>query len=356
LSAPNLALDLRLTTAGGETVSGILQERIMNRRHIQRLLALVWLALFLCGDAPGQRPGDRPPQPPRGGPWEHDLMARRGADGSQFDAEEIFQAAAGVPSVIRDGKGRLIAAFQWFPERPSPHFDRVAVRISTNGGQSWGKPEPIEIEGLPERYTRPFDPTLALLPDGRIRIYFSSNPTGRMSLDGNTATYSAISKDGVRYTFEPGARFAVPGRIVIDCAVLRLGDQWHYTAPIGRPEDGAYHAVSKDGLTFTRQAEIPSVEGVNWTGNLVAYEEGMRFYGGSRRGLWWAFSRDGVQWSRPTFLSVRGGDPAVVAVSKGKYLLIYVGGSRRPPAPPVSITRATTSAAQPQERVTPAPP
>jgi hypothetical protein len=287
------------------------------------------LASVLYPDAPRL-----PPPMPAGGPGERDLMARRGAAGNDFAAEELFQAAAGVPSVIRDAKGRLIAAFQWFPERPSPHFDRVAVRISTDGGRSWGKPEPIEIDGLPRSYTRPFDPTLALLPDGRIRLYFSSNPTGRRILDENTATYSAVSRDGVRYSFEPGARFTVPGRIVIDCAVLRLGDQWHYYAPIGRPEDGAYHAVSKDGLTFTRQADIASVEGVNWTGNLVAYGDGMRFYGSSRRGLWWAFSRDGEQWTRPRYLSVRGGDPAVVAVSEKEYLLVYVSEPRRPPPPP----------------------
>lgn len=268
-------------------------------------------------------------------PWALDLMVRVG-DGVAFGPESVFSPASGVPSVISDGQGRLIAAFQWFPADDPAHFDRVAVMVSNDDGGSWSPPQPIEIPDLPGTFSRPFDPTLAALDDGRIRIYFSSNPNGQLTLDGDVATYSAISNDGVHYTFEPGVRFGVSGTRVIDPAVLRLGDTWHYTAPIGRPQDGAYHATSANGLEFTRLADIPSVDGVNWTGNLVAAGTGMRFYGGSSRGVWWAFSSDGIAWTSPTYLSFQGGDPSVAPLSDGRSLVIYVGAQATPgsPGPP----------------------
>jgi hypothetical protein len=278
--------------------------------------------------------GPRPPQGQGGGPWQRDLLIAASEDGTTFAGHETFVEGGGVPSVIKDAKGRLLAAFQWFPANDRDHFDRVAVKVSEDGGKTWSAPQPIAVEDLPATYQRPFDPTLALAADGRIRLYFSCSPTGQRMLDGGVATYSAISSDGVRYKFEPGVRVSVPGRAVIDCAVVRLGDKWHYTAPRGRPDEGAYHAVSEDGLKFTRVEDIPSVDGANWLGNLMPCGDGMRFYGGAPRGMWWAFSKDGREWTRPTYLGFGGGDPAAVQVSEKRFLIIYTGEPQRRGPPP----------------------
>ena len=293
---------------------------------VSGLRSLTLAAAVLIGLVPVASSAQGPP------PWSLDLMMRVG-DGITFGPEAVFSPGSGVPSVISDGQGRLAAAFQWFPQTDPAHFDRVAVMFSNDDGATWSTPQPIEIPDLPATFSRPFDPTLAALDDGRIRIYFSSNPNGQLPLDGDVATYSAISSDGVHYTFESGVRFGVSERVVIDPAVLRVGDTWHYTAPIGRPEDGAYHGVSTDGLTFTRVADIASVGGVNWTGNLVAHGTGMRFYGGSRQGIWWAFSADGSAWSDPSFLSFQGGDPSVAVLADGRSFVIYVGSQSTPGNP-----------------------
>jgi len=303
--------------------------------------------------ASGPRPGQPPPGPgppagrgpaAGGGPWERDLLIAASEDGTTFAPAETFVEGGGVPSLIKDAAGRLVAAFQWFPAGDSPHFDRVAVKTTEDGGKTWSAPQPITVEGLPETYQRPFDPTLALAADGRIRMYFSCSPAGQRLLDASVGTYSAISTDGVRYRFEPGVRFSAPGRAVIDCAVLRLGGKWHYTAPRGRPDEGAYHAVSDDGLAFTRLDDIPSADGVNWLGNLMPYGGGMRFYGNSPRGMWWAFSKDGREWTRPTYLGIGGGDPAAVQVSDKKFLIIYTSEPRRRGQPPAAGPRPPQTA------------
>jgi hypothetical protein len=104
--------------------------------------------------------------------------------------------------------------------------------------------------------------------------------------------------------------------------VLRWNGQWHLTAPIGAPQEGAYHAVSADGLTFTRVADIPSTATVNWTGNLVAVGSTLRFYGSP---LWYAATTDGATWGTPRSLGVTGGDPAVVEAEPGRWLIVYTG-------------------------------
>lgn len=260
-------------------------------------------------------------------------MLRVGRTGEAFGEAMVLCQAGGVPSAVIDRDGRIQVVFQWFPDRASPHWDRVARMTSDDGGVTWSEPEALVFDGLPDGYQRPFDPTLVPLPDGRMRIFFSSGPRPQGPNMTNIATHSAIADDGLHFRYEPEPRFAVPGQRVIDPAVLLLDGVWHLTAPIGRPEDGAYHATSTDGLTFERQADIPSVNQANWTGNLLRHGTGLRFYGGSRQGLWYADSEDGVTWTTPRTLGLQGGDPTVVQVDEQRFLLIYVGPPRQQPGP-----------------------
>jgi len=303
----------------------------VTRRVATALMALVVVLAAAAAQQPPRQP--RPPQN-QVGPWELDLQLRVGQTGESFGEPELFCQAAGVPSAVIDGHGRITVVFQWFPDRASPHWDRVARKTSDDGGRTWTEPEPLVFEGLPEGFQRPFDPTLVPLPDGRMRIYFSSGPRAMRPDQMQPATYSAISGDGLNFTFEPGSRFSVLNQRVIDPAVLLLNGVFQLTAPIGKPEDGAYHATSTDGLTFERQADIASVNGVNWTGNLLRRGDGLRFYGGSRNGIWYADSDDGATWRAPQTLGFQGGDPTVVKAEDDRFLLISVGVPPRQPGRP----------------------
>jgi len=263
------------------------------------------------------------------GPWNNDLVICTSSDGTTFTNFRLFQDSSGVPSITRLPSGRLVAAFQWFPGPAfsNPHFDRVAVKFSDDNGNSWTPPLPIVIADLPAGYQRPFDPTVVATTDGRIRMYFSSSERMAMSgLDSLVNTYSAISHDGIAYSFESGPRFDQPTRPVIDPSALLINGVWHYTAPKGAPQDGAYHAISDNGLEFTRQPDIPSDNAHNWTGNLVQDSPTtMRFYGtGSPGNLWWAQSSDGIAWTAYTPTNVRGGDPGIVIESSGIYVMVFV--------------------------------
>lgn len=257
------------------------------------------------------------------GPWVRDLRIAVATAPDEWAGFTTFLPSAGVVSLARRPSGQLLAAFQWFPLDDLTAFDRVAVRSSPDGGRTWGPPAPVTIEGFPAGLQRPFDPTLAITPDGRVRLYFTSGaivPPGQPQALG---FYSAISTDGVSYTFEPGVRFH-PGTATVDCAVLWHGDLWHLVSPVlGSPSLGAYHATSADGLSFTRLPDIPGSATGSWIGNLVAVGGVLRFYGGSPQGLWHASYLPGGGWSaRTTLVELRGGDPAVIEAEPGRWLLI----------------------------------
>lgn len=271
------------------------------------------------------------PLPNQSGPWQQDLDIVLSEDGgNNFGTAKVLVERAGVPSMIRDAQGRLILVFQWFPNN-SPDFDQVAVMFSTDNGTSWSAPKSIVVNGFPSNQQRPFDPTIVQLPDGRYRLYYSSSVVTAPAQQNKPATYSAISNDGVVYEFEPEARFEGSGR-VIDPAVIIHNGLWHFVAPVGAPQEGAYHAVSANGLYFARHANIASVNNVNWTGNLVSYENGIRFYGspsGTAASTWWSYSADGYVWSDPAFVNVRGGDPAIAPLGGKRYAMVYVSPKRR---------------------------
>jgi hypothetical protein len=207
-----------------------------------------------------------------------------------------------------------------------PTWDRVAVKFSFDLGSTWTEPQVIVVNGLPPTFQRPIDPTLVVADGDSLRVYYSSSdgmpPPGGDSIIN---TYSAVSADGVNYTFEPGPRVDHPTSRVIDPAVIWFRGGWHYASPIGAPQDGAYHYVSPDGLNFSRVPDIPSDASHNWTGNFVVDDTNdLRFYGCGPV-IWFNSSPDGGNWTGYTPTNLHGGDPSVVKLSASDYLMVCVG-------------------------------
>ncbi len=304
----------------------------MNNRTLL-LLAALSLSTFVGTAAEQPRPqrgegGERPrdgermrPQRRQGTPWNNDLKLLRSKDGMEFTEGTTFVERAGVPCLTQDKNGRLIAVFQWFPFERRDAFDKIAVKFSEDSGKTWSAPRAIELNTLPPGYDRAFDPTLVALADGGFRLYFTSKQES-----GNTVIFSAVSQDAMHYTFEPGMRFGVDGENVVDCSVAKLGDTWHLYAPVPRENGRAYHAVSKDGLKFERQAEVSVSGRASWIGNVIAVDDGLRFFGSG--GGWSARSKDGYTWQREDGSRANGGDPAAWRLQDGSYLLIVTGEPR----------------------------
>jgi hypothetical protein len=256
------------------------------------------------------------------GPWNNDLLVGRWDRGGPVRWAPWLERG-GVATLARDPWQRLIAAFQWFPAERRDAFDRIAVRFSYDDGTTWGRPQTIEVRGLPPRFMRPCDPTLVALDDGRYRLYFTSGEPDR-----HAATYSAISTDAVRYTFEPGRRVGIEGESVLDCAVAQLAGTWHYFAPAQRGLGRGYHAVSHDGLNFQRVDDVVVPGDRQWLGCATSSRGGLRFFGSGRDGIWSAFSRDGVDWQLEDVPWGHAADPGVAETADGGYLIVATGPRR----------------------------
>jgi hypothetical protein len=304
-----------------------------------------------------------PPHPARGpdrnrpGPWDNDVLVYRVQGGAAPEKLVTFERA-GVPAVARLKDGRLIAAFQNFPADDNRNFDRVAVSFSGDEGRTWSKAEPIVVDGMEAGLARPFDPTLVPLPDGRVRLYFTSNrsPDFRRS---TPAIYSAISTNAVHYAFEPGVRFALDGRIVIDCAAALHEGVFHLIVPDNGAADDfmagpqrrepprggtGYHAISKDGLHFERVADVklPSTRD-RWLGNLQSDGGQLAFFG-TGPGPWPVVSKDGVGWeAAASSTRVPGADPGAVKLRDGSWLLLVTSPPR--PGTPSAVAAPRQSAA-----------
>jgi hypothetical protein len=311
--------------------------------NVKQLLILLASALALLHAGAAPSPTERRSRP---GPWDQDVIVHRIDTNGVAKRIAVFERA-GVPTVTR-WKEQLIAAHQHFPENDEPNFDKVAVRFSTDEGTTWSAAQVIKLDGLPDDMRFPFDPTLVPLPDGRVRLYFTSTPK-RPAAERQPAIYSAVSTNGIRYLFEPGVRFAIAGRPVIDCAVVLHKGVFHLYSPENGtrmpgtrpaadsaeepPRIGAgYHATSKDGLKFAREADVTIAGGrFRWLGNAQSDGATITFYGTADgpRGKWVATSTNGAAWTLDERAGrSAGADPGAVTLRDGGLLVIGTGPPR----------------------------
>ena len=122
---------------------------------------LVTIVTTVGQDPPRRRQDGGPPPGPR--PWDQDVAVFRVAPDGASERLAVFERA-GVATIARLADGRLVAAHQHFPERPSEDFDKVAVHFSSDDGRTWTPPQVIQLDGLPEGMRFPFDPTLVHAP------------------------------------------------------------------------------------------------------------------------------------------------------------------------------------------------
>ena len=259
------------------------------------------------------------------GPWNRDLFVMR-ADSIEGFADQngtIAIQAAGVPSVILQPDGSLLATFQWFPTGNDAAFDRIAVASSLDNGKTWAEPTTIILKDYPRNTTRPYDPTIVRTEDGKIRMYFTVEDSKRIG-----SIHSALSLDGITYTYE-GEVYARAGERVFDATVTQLASgTWMLAVPYV-PQKGIHTATSTDGVTFTAQSDYVSDAQVNWTGNLFTDTDSVTYFVGGespmKKSLWFTKTTNGTTWSEPVLLNETAGDVALVRTADDALLVLYVG-------------------------------
>ena len=133
---------------------------------------------------------------------------------------------------------------------------------------------------------------------------------------GDAQIHSAISNDGINFTYEPGIRLAISDVDLRDPAAVYYKGKWHLYIPNQRNDGTGYYASSLDGLNFVRQNNVKISNKGNWLGNATVAKSKISFFGT----VWRATSPNGIDWK--TNRSTLGPDPAVVHLRNDSWLAV----------------------------------
>ncbi len=135
---------------------------------------------------------------------EYSLYLYYSSNGTTFNNPIYITDSADVPSIAEDSSGNLICVYQLFKGgMGSSNWDKIGSMTSTDNGVNWSANNYLNITGFTGTNQRAFDPTITITSDNKYRLYFSYCPN-TMILDSTCDTYSAISTDGINFTFESG--------------------------------------------------------------------------------------------------------------------------------------------------------
>lgn len=301
---------------------------ILMNRKIQ-VLSLLLAFLVSCAPQPLNNPNPINPAPQEAvdldpeekGPWDGAIYSATSSDGINFSGKVLLFERSGVPNLLKLQNGDMVLLYQYFSNTDENLFDTIAYSISKNSGLTWTDTTAINFENLPDPQNprlKPMDPAIVQLEDGRLRLYFTYHTTGSKT----PALYSATtSDDNITSSFIVNPSQAlITDKNLLDPAVTYFAGAWHhFTWQDG--SDNNYHSISDDGLTFTMQEEISLP--MEFLGQVVTYEDGLRFYGTGKGMVASAISADGYNWEMESDKIVQGADPAVQQLADGTYLMVY---------------------------------
>lgn len=258
-------------------------------------------------------------QAPDGGPYQHQVLSASSPDGLNwtFDGRVLLEHAS-VPAAIVTPDGALRIYYVDASQMP----ENVNCAESRDGGQTF-RVLGCTIAG--RAGVKAVDPSIALLPDGRYRLYYYASQQDP-GASGLHAIHSAISSDGVGFA-EEGEAFSYPG--LVDPDVFWTGEEWLMYV-FSLDAHATLIASSRDGLSFQYVGPLPLKD---WgTTAPVRLDDGQfRLYAFDQpRGQTVAsfLSHDGFTWSQEdgVRLTAPAGqqitDPFVVRLPDGSWKMI----------------------------------
>jgi hypothetical protein len=258
---------------------------------------------------------------PTQGPYLHTVRSASSVDGLTFtdDREEDLVDHASVPTAMAFPDGTIRSYFVDFGTG-TESFECVE---STDDGQTWSWGD-CELLGMAS--PKAVDISVVALRDGRYRLYYYASAEN-VGSSGAHNIDSAISKDGVTFTRE-GTVFTYDG--LVDPDVFWNGKEWIIHV-FSLKALGTVVATSADGLSFVYVGMLsPSGYGVT---EPVALPDGtFRMYAfkqpdattfvslTSNDGYAWTLE-DGVRFETEEGYQIT--DPFVIPLTDGTYKMFY---------------------------------
>ena len=126
----------------------------------------------------------------------------------------------------------IVMAFQNFQDRDDDsRFDKVTLRRSTNQGEYWDEPTPVNLIEFPPEAARPFDPAVVWDPAGSQAHVLLHEHEWQHGVGRKCLYPLRCVRQWCGFMYEADTRFCAPGGAVIDPAVGLLDLTWYYSAP-----------------------------------------------------------------------------------------------------------------------------
>lgn len=300
---------------------------LLKKKAGQEKLTSDDLPSFNQGQGPKQNPEDQNQTNPL---INHQAYLAISQDGKTWPEGNLIRKSASVPEAIQLQKnigqfkiGTLLVYFVDAAKMKGPLTEQIGVISSSDLGQTFQEEGAIELQNKGNLVV--VDPSLIQLDDGTLRLYFfdfsvKSN-TGVPNQESSHNVYSAVSKDGLKFTLEQGVRFQ--DNNLTDPEVIQFQNQWLMYYSTGQ---SSKLAISSDGLNFKSQAikggDVGGVPGA------LALENGVKLFGCGKT-LNQVFSKDGLNFQieiEDIFQGQVKGvacDPSPVKLQDSRYLMVY---------------------------------
>lgn len=294
---------------------------LFHKNYLNIFTALCLILLTGTGCTSSSQQGSWVPE--TNGPWNGSLYLATSEDGLTFSEGTKILTEAGVPNLLTNSEGDIVLLYQYFSSTDEAMFDQIAYSISSNEGETWSEPQAITFEGLPEPLDaakKPMDPTLVKTESGNgLALYFTYHAKG--AKNANLFVALSSSEDLTEpFVVQTTPALSIPGANLLDPAIVFFKDMWHHYS-WQEKSDNNYHSYSEDGLIFTKQQDISLP--MDFLGQVITAEDGLRFYGTGKEGVMSAFSPDGTVWTMDEGSRARGADPGILRMPDGTYLMVY---------------------------------
>ncbi|MBI2475198.1 hypothetical protein HYV69_02100 [Candidatus Uhrbacteria bacterium] len=247
-------------------------------------------------------------------PYYHKIYRAFSNDETSWTKEgKLIKDRASVPAIIQRDDGSYVLYYV------DGNYDTMDCSVSTDGENFTNGN--CTIYGFTE--SKAWDPFVLKLDNGYYRMFFVSPPDNLET--GKIKIMSALSKDGISWLQEDGARFDEVD--VVDPTVAKIGLTWFMYAGYNVSPGNAQVLIAKssDGLTFKKDRVIDL--GGNVPDIIKADDGNMHLYF-CKNGISRVSSTDGINWSDER-LAVSAGysqitcDPSVIKTSKGTWAMYY---------------------------------
>lgn len=245
-------------------------------------------------------------------------------DGLNFsDSGQVFLQQAASPDLIRLPNGHLLAIFEHCPGAQG----RLGLYVtrSTDSARSWSEAQPIVLRGPGAGRIQPDRPTLAMMRDRSLRIYFRMRDPEAAERQP-TIIGSAVTRNGLEYEYDRAVQIKCElGGDVRLCAAW-LGRRLHLFA-VATPQAAnapaeVAHWFSYDGRRFFRLTRAKTEPAVT---DIIALDRtrfrALTTAGGDIRSM---LTADGSEWRQEAGVRMlNAAGPSVVSLDGGKFLMLY---------------------------------